>query len=110
MRGGLEDAQNLQQLLTVLLKTVLSSNAEVAASHELALTDFKARTGDEVAAVMAALATVIASSTSLHGQLVSKLRPTMLSGLTSNRNYPTFERLNYLIGKTVLRRLVKNVF
>ncbi|KAK1448862.1 nuclear membrane fusion protein Kar5 [Colletotrichum melonis] len=69
MRGGLEDAQNLQQLLTVLLKTVLSSNAEVAASHELALTDFKERTGNEVAAVMAALATAIASSTSLHGQL-----------------------------------------
>ncbi|UQC90917.1 uncharacterized protein CLUP02_16449 [Colletotrichum lupini] len=68
-KGGLEDAQNLQQLLTVLLKTVLSSNAEVAASHELALTDFKERTGNEVAAVMAALATAIASSTSLHGQL-----------------------------------------
>ncbi|KAI3553195.1 nuclear membrane fusion protein Kar5 [Colletotrichum abscissum] len=69
MRGGLEDAQNLQQLLTVLLKTVLSSNAEVAASHELALTDFNERTGNEVAAVMAALATATASSTSLHGQL-----------------------------------------
>ncbi|KAK1672955.1 nuclear membrane fusion protein Kar5 [Colletotrichum godetiae] len=69
MRGGLEDAQNLQQLLTVLLKMVLSSNAEVAASNELALTNFKDRTGNEVAVVMAALATAVASSTSLHDQL-----------------------------------------
>ncbi|KAK1728376.1 nuclear membrane fusion protein Kar5 [Colletotrichum acutatum] len=69
MRGGLEDAKNLQQLLTVLFKTVLSSNAEVAASHEMALTDFKERTGDEVAVVMAALATAVASSKFLHDQL-----------------------------------------
>ncbi|KAL2874596.1 hypothetical protein SGCOL_010265 [Colletotrichum sp. CLE4] len=80
MRGGLEDAQNLQQLLTVLLKMVLSSNAEVAASNELALTNFKDRTGNEVAVVMAALATAVASSTSLHDQLeLSHLRSIEIS-------------------------------
>ncbi|OHF00279.1 nuclear membrane fusion protein Kar5 [Colletotrichum orchidophilum] len=81
MRGGLEDARNLQQLLTVLIKTVLSRNAEVAASHELALADFKDQTGNEIAVVMAALATAVASSMTLHDQLeLSHLRVVEMAG------------------------------
>ncbi|OHW90673.1 nuclear membrane fusion protein kar5 [Colletotrichum incanum] len=69
MRDGLEDAQNLQQLLSVLLKTVLSNNAEVAASQEVALATLKERTDSEVAVVMAALATAAVSSASLQNQM-----------------------------------------
>ncbi|GJC81328.1 hypothetical protein ColLi_04166 [Colletotrichum liriopes] len=74
MRDGLEDAQNLQQLLRVLLKTVMSNNAEVAASQEVALASFKDRTDSEAAVVMAALATAAVSSASLQSQIVSALK------------------------------------
>ncbi|GKT44158.1 uncharacterized protein ColSpa_04339 [Colletotrichum spaethianum] len=73
IRDGFEDAQNLQQLLNVLLKTVVRSNAEVAASQEVALATFKDRTDSEVAFVMAALTTAAASSASLQSQIVGAL-------------------------------------
>lgn len=72
MRNGLEDAQNLQQLLGVLLRTVLSSNAEVAASHEVAIIAFKDRTESDLGVVMAALASAAASSASLQSQMVGE--------------------------------------
>ncbi|KAF9876037.1 hypothetical protein CkaCkLH20_06483 [Colletotrichum karsti] len=65
MQAGFEDAQNLQQLLAVILKTALSSNAEVAASHDVALTTFKDRAENEIGVVMAALASAALSSASL---------------------------------------------
>ncbi|KZL71430.1 nuclear membrane fusion protein Kar5 [Colletotrichum tofieldiae] len=81
MRDGLEDAQNLQQLLRVLLKTVMSNNAEVAASQEVALATFKDRTDSEAAVVMAALATAAVSSASLQSQMeLSHLRVVELAG------------------------------
>lgn len=85
MRNGLEDAQNLQQLLGVLLRTVLSSNAEVAASHEVAITAFKDRTESDLGVVMAALASAAASSASLQSQMeLSHLRVTELAGRQQN--------------------------
>ncbi|KAI8303615.1 Nitrilase [Colletotrichum sp. SAR11_59] len=85
MRNGLEDAQNLQQLLGVLLRTVLSSNAEVAASHEIAITAFKDRTESDLGVVMAALASAAVSSASLQSQMeLSHLRVTELAGRQQN--------------------------
>lgn len=72
MKSGLEDAQTLQQLLSVLLKTLLSNNAEVAASQKVALTNFKDHAELEVAVVMSALATAAASSVSLQSQMVGE--------------------------------------
>ncbi|WQF86175.1 Putative nuclear fusion protein Kar5 [Colletotrichum destructivum] len=81
MRSGLEDAQTLQQLLSVLLKTLLSNNAEVAASQKVALKNFKDHAELEVAVVMSALATAAASSVSLQSQMeLSTLRLTELAG------------------------------
>ncbi|TQN72929.1 Nuclear fusion protein tht1, partial [Colletotrichum shisoi] len=81
MRSGLEDAQTLQQLLSVLLKTLLSNNAEVAASQKVALTNFKDHAELEVAVVMSALATAAASSVSLQSQMeLSTLQLTELAG------------------------------
>ncbi|KAK1970520.1 nuclear membrane fusion protein Kar5 [Colletotrichum sublineola] len=65
MRDGLEDAQSLHQLLGILLKTVMSNNAEVTASQEMALASLRERTNSEVAVVMSTLATAAASSASL---------------------------------------------
>ncbi|KAK2031443.1 nuclear membrane fusion protein Kar5 [Colletotrichum zoysiae] len=65
LRDGLENAQNLHQLLAILVKTVMSNNAEVAASQEMALVNFRERTSSEVAVVMSTLATAAASSASL---------------------------------------------
>lgn len=79
MKSGVEDAQNLQQLLNVLLNTVLNANAEVAASHEMMLSNVKDRTESEVAFVMAALASAATSSTSLQNQMVSKSKSLLLS-------------------------------
>ncbi|KAF3801640.1 hypothetical protein GCG54_00014856 [Colletotrichum gloeosporioides] len=85
MRNGLEDAQNLQQLLGVLLRTVLSSNAEVAASHEVAITAFKDRTESDLSVVMAALASAAVSSASLQSQMeLSHLRVAELAGRQQN--------------------------
>ncbi|TKW58457.1 hypothetical protein CTA1_3844, partial [Colletotrichum tanaceti] len=72
MRSGLEDAQTLQQLLGVLLKTLLSNNAEFAASQTVALSNFKSHAELEVAVVMSALATAAASSVSLQSQMVGE--------------------------------------
>ncbi|KAI8178356.1 hypothetical protein K4K52_007827 [Colletotrichum sp. SAR 10_76] len=85
MRNGLEDAQNLQQLLGALLRTVLSSNAEVAASHEVAITAFKDRTESDLGVFMTALASAAASSASLQSQVeLSHLRVTELAGRQQN--------------------------
>ncbi|GKT70893.1 nuclear membrane fusion protein Kar5 [Colletotrichum tofieldiae] len=68
-----QDVMQISQLLRVLLKTVMSNNAEVAASQEVALATFKDRTDSEAAVVMAALATAAVSSASLQSQMVSAL-------------------------------------
>ncbi|KAF6824702.1 nuclear membrane fusion protein kar5 [Colletotrichum plurivorum] len=69
MRNGLNDAENLQQLLAVLLKTVLSNNAEVAASHETHLTTIKERAGNEIEVIASALSSVAVSSAALNSQM-----------------------------------------
>lgn len=70
MRNGLHDAENLQQLLAVLLKTVLSNNAEVAASHETSLNTIKERAGNEIDVVVSALSSVAVTSAALKDQMV----------------------------------------
>ncbi|KAK1989091.1 nuclear membrane fusion protein Kar5 [Colletotrichum cereale] len=81
MRDGLEDAQSLHQLLGILLKTVMSNNAEVATSQEMALATIRERTDSEVAVVMSAIATAAASSASLQSLMeLSHLRAVELAG------------------------------
>lgn len=70
MRSGLNDAENLQQLLAVLLNTVLNNNAEVAASHEKHLTIIKERAGNEIEVIASALSSVAVSSAALNNQMV----------------------------------------
>ncbi|KAK2004968.1 nuclear membrane fusion protein Kar5 [Colletotrichum falcatum] len=65
IKDGLEDARSLHQLLGVLLKTVMSNNAEVAASQEMALENLRENTNSEIAIVVSTLATAAASSASL---------------------------------------------
>lgn len=71
MRSGLEDAESLQQMLAVLLKTVLDSNAAAAAFHEKTLDTFMQRTSREISIVMTALSTVVSSTTALNEQMVN---------------------------------------
>ncbi|KAJ0166306.1 hypothetical protein CTA2_7813 [Colletotrichum tanaceti] len=85
MRSGLEDAQTLQQLLGVLLKTLLSNNAEFAASQTVALSNFKSHAELEVAVVMSALATAAASSVSLQSQM--ELSTIQLTELASRQEH-----------------------
>ncbi|TDZ30323.1 hypothetical protein C8035_v002885 [Colletotrichum spinosum] len=66
---GLEDAQHLQQLLTVLMKTVLAGNAEIASLHDSALMKFSERTISQVDVVMDALVSTAASAASLQDQM-----------------------------------------
>ncbi|OLN85160.1 hypothetical protein CCHL11_06264 [Colletotrichum chlorophyti] len=97
LRHGLDGAQNLQQLLKVLLKTVLENNAEVAASQEMALANIKDRTNNEVAIIMAALATAVESSSSLKKQIeISHLQVTELT----DRQEHLDEGLGRLLGIT----------
>lgn len=73
MQSSLESARNLQQVLTVLLKTVLENNAEVSASSELTVQTVTQRAASEMGIVITALTAAVASSASLQSQIVSKL-------------------------------------
>ncbi|POR38305.1 Nuclear membrane fusion protein Kar5 [Tolypocladium paradoxum] len=70
VRDGLDDAKSLQQLLTVLLATVLDNGNKIARSHESALQVVSKQAGDEFGAVMATLGAAIISSASLQRELV----------------------------------------
>jgi Mg2+ and Co2+ transporter CorA len=70
-RGSLEHAENLQQLLHVLLGNVLDSNSQLAFAHEQSLQQASQRVNDDMGALMAVVSTAIASSSSLQQQIVS---------------------------------------
>lgn len=68
---GAESARALQQLLGILVKTVLESNSELAFAHELSIEKVKERTGSEIEVINAAMQGAFASALSLQNQLVS---------------------------------------
>lgn len=73
-RDGLQHAENLQQLLQVLLANVLESNSQLAFTHEQSLQQASQRVKDDMGALMAVVSTAIASSTSLQQQIVCVYR------------------------------------
>ncbi|KAJ4306025.1 hypothetical protein N0V88_000820 [Collariella sp. IMI 366227] len=68
-RDGLQHAENLQQLLGVLLSNVLESNSQLAFAHEQSLQQASQRVSDDIGALMAVVSTAIASSSSLSQQI-----------------------------------------
>lgn len=101
IRGGLDNASNLQQLLGLMLKTVLESNSQVAAAHEQSIAQASQRVSDEVDVFVTALTTAVASSVSLQNQIVSS----SCSGwfverlLIESRRFPDCRPLRLLSGK-----------
>ncbi len=83
IRGGMEDAQNLQQLLRVLLTTALDGNTELAAAHEKSIQQVSVRASNDIGTLAAVVAGAAASTVSLQQQLVSNL---MLSFFTVPRS------------------------
>lgn len=70
MRGNLEDAANLKQILSVLLSSVLQANAEVAASHETAIWNIADRTNEGLGTIMTTVSAAIASLAAMGEQMV----------------------------------------
>ncbi|KAL2143936.1 hypothetical protein VTI28DRAFT_9766 [Corynascus sepedonium] len=68
-RDGLQHAQNLQQLLSVLLGNVLESNSQLAFAHEKSLQQASQRVNEDMDALMAVVSSAVASSTSLQHQI-----------------------------------------
>lgn len=69
-QDGLQHAENLQHLLSVLLANVLESNSQLAFAHEQSLQQASQRVNDDMEALMAVVSTAIASSSSLQQQIV----------------------------------------
>ncbi|KAK4105276.1 hypothetical protein N658DRAFT_503445 [Parathielavia hyrcaniae] len=68
-RDGLQHAENLQQLLHVLLANVLESNSQLSFAHEQLLQQTSQRVNDDMGTLMAVVLTAIASSNSLSQQI-----------------------------------------
>jgi Mg2+ and Co2+ transporter CorA len=90
-RDNLEHAENLKQLLHVLLGNVLESNSQLAFAHEQSLQQASQRVNDDMGALMAVVSTAIASSTSLQRQIVSLSSIILVLQLAANihSNSPT---------------------
>ncbi|KAL2135786.1 hypothetical protein VTI74DRAFT_6991 [Chaetomium olivicolor] len=69
VRDGLQHAENLQKLLSVLLTNVLESNSQLAFAQEQSLQQASQRVNDDMGALMAVVSTAIASSSSLSQQI-----------------------------------------
>ena len=70
---GLENAASLQQILAVLMKTVVEGNSQVAFAQQQSLEHVSSRTNKEMAVFMTAMAAAVASSASLQNEIVSNL-------------------------------------
>lgn len=68
--NGLNDAANLQQILTVMMQTVLDGTSNVAAAQERSMEVF-GKGGDDLDKWAAVVATASASALSLNSQIVS---------------------------------------
>ncbi|PNY26857.1 Nuclear membrane fusion protein Kar5 [Tolypocladium capitatum] len=70
VKDGLDNAKRLQQLLAVILATVLDNDDKIVRSHESALQVVSKKAGDDFGAVMATLGAATISSASLLRELV----------------------------------------
>ncbi|KAB5566667.1 hypothetical protein GE09DRAFT_1187170 [Coniochaeta sp. 2T2.1] len=69
VRSGAEHAANLEQMLAVLLRTVMDSNADLAAAHSESLSLVTRRASDELGAFVGVVASAAASSLALQNQI-----------------------------------------
>lgn len=70
-QDSLQHAENLQQLLRILVGNVVESNSQLAFAHEQSLQQATKRVHDDMDALVAVVSTAIASSSSLQQQIVS---------------------------------------
>lgn len=71
LHEGLENAENIQQLLKVMFARVLEGNAELASVHDVSIRQATARANDEMGALASVVASAAASSAVLQQQMVS---------------------------------------
>jgi hypothetical protein len=74
-QGNMVDAESLQRLLTVLLRTVLQTNAEVAAHHEKSLELATTKANENIDGLMSVIGAAFASAMSLHDLMVCDSPP-----------------------------------
>ena len=74
-RDGLQHAQDLQHLLSVLLGNVLEGNSQLAFAHEQSVQQVSRRVNEDMDALVAVVSSAIASSGSLQQQIASPPRP-----------------------------------
>jgi chromosome segregation ATPase len=70
MHEALRNAGDLQQVLSVFLKTVLDSQSQIASAHEQSLQHVTTRADDEMTSLMAVVGAAAASSVALQQQMV----------------------------------------
>ncbi|KAL1841648.1 hypothetical protein VTJ49DRAFT_6754 [Mycothermus thermophilus] len=68
-QDGLEHAENLQQLLRLLVGNVLESNSQLAFAHEQSVQQATQRVSEDMDALVAVVSSAIASSSSLQQQI-----------------------------------------
>ena len=71
IKDGLGQAEDLHQVLAIMLKAVLEGNSQVAVAHEQSLELATNRANDEMGGLMAVIAGAVASSATLQNQIVS---------------------------------------
>ncbi|KAK4097200.1 hypothetical protein N658DRAFT_457365 [Parathielavia hyrcaniae] len=80
MSDGLQHAENLQQLLSVLLANVLESTSQLAFTHEQSLQRVSQRVNGDMETLIAVISTAMASSSSLQERIqVSDQQAAMLT-------------------------------
>ncbi|KAL1880583.1 hypothetical protein VTK73DRAFT_5388 [Phialemonium thermophilum] len=83
VKGGMDQAIDLEQLLTALVKSALESSSKMAAyheQHERSLMSTSKRVDNEVGVLVGVITTAIASSTTLQNQIdVSRQQAAQLS-------------------------------
>lgn len=105
VKSGLEHAVNLEQVLAVLLQTVMDSNARVAAAHGESVELATRKVNDELSAFVSVIASAAASSMALHNQIVRRYS-TSPNGRKTNipRNSPAWKPSSSQRGKTRSKR------
>ncbi|KAI5467707.1 hypothetical protein BGZ63DRAFT_478074 [Mariannaea sp. PMI_226] len=68
-KGGLETAKNLQQILTLLLRTAMDATADLVISQETALQALSKTATDDIGSLTSALHATLISSASLQHQM-----------------------------------------
>lgn len=75
LHNSQKQAEDLQQLLNILLTGVLDGHSKVAHAHEHALQQVSVRANNDIGALIAVVATAAASTTALQQQIVCHLSP-----------------------------------